>query len=334
MKNPGISFLQIEPTTRCNFTCKFCAGRHMPQGDMDSDTFRDVIGSFALIKHIELQGEGEPLLHPHFFELVKIAREYFPDTAISFITNGSLFTSGNIEKILRYKIHKINVSIESLDAQTFRDIRGGNLDKIIDGTRMLIETRNCRNMTHPLIGLAVIILQRTKNEYKDIVSLYNELGLDGGITYQYLQNMEVYTRHYDLEVQQQRLDRAEIKDLEKRVAGDPEVMAVLSSPPKALSFYEEFWQDSAMDMRGCPWLEKALYVNFEGTASSCCYVKDVNKLDFRPVNETNIPRIVKKRQAMLDDLKAGLIPDVCSGCPIAVRILDIKSRGNVDRMER
>ena len=33
-----ISHLQMEPTTRCNFTCGFCWGRHLPQEDIAFET--------------------------------------------------------------------------------------------------------------------------------------------------------------------------------------------------------------------------------------------------------------------------------------------------------
>jgi hypothetical protein len=31
----AVRFMQIEPTTRCNFTCKFCCGRQMDQSNLD-----------------------------------------------------------------------------------------------------------------------------------------------------------------------------------------------------------------------------------------------------------------------------------------------------------
>jgi molybdenum cofactor biosynthesis enzyme MoaA len=65
--------LQFEITTRCNFTCFYCAGRHMRQGDMLYETFaalleRD-IAIHGVPNVVPLQGEGEPTLHHYRSEL-------------------------------------------------------------------------------------------------------------------------------------------------------------------------------------------------------------------------------------------------------------------------
>ena len=92
-----VPFLQIEPTTRCNFTCGFCAGRQMTQSDMNIETFEAIISTMTGVRHIELQGEGEPLLVHDFFEMVQCAYALQPGVDISFITNGSFFTRSNNE---------------------------------------------------------------------------------------------------------------------------------------------------------------------------------------------------------------------------------------------
>lgn len=88
-KGPSdVHFIQMEPSTRYNVTCAFCAGRSMDQGDLDPGTFRRVLAAFPRLEHMQIQGEGEPLLSAHFFEMTRIARD--AGSRISIITNGSL----------------------------------------------------------------------------------------------------------------------------------------------------------------------------------------------------------------------------------------------------
>ena len=45
--NGQLEFVQVEVTTRCNFRCGFCAGRHLPQKDMALDVFQRLLQVFA-----------------------------------------------------------------------------------------------------------------------------------------------------------------------------------------------------------------------------------------------------------------------------------------------
>jgi DNA-binding NarL/FixJ family response regulator len=44
-----VRFAQIEPTTRCNFTCGFCCGRHMDQTDLDYGRFEAIVAAINAV---------------------------------------------------------------------------------------------------------------------------------------------------------------------------------------------------------------------------------------------------------------------------------------------
>jgi hypothetical protein len=192
-----VPFAQIEPTTRCSYSCGFCAGRHMVQADLDCGVFEQFLQRIEGLAHIELQGEGEPLLHPRFFAFVAAAQTRFPGVRVSMLTDGSLFTAQHIDRILEHGIHRIFVSMESADARRFQDIRGGTFDRVRRGITALLEARTRRGATTPVVGIAVTVLSETIDDLFDTIApLYCELGLDGGITVQALQTMPQYLRFY------------------------------------------------------------------------------------------------------------------------------------------
>lgn len=202
-----VKFLQIEPTTRCNFKCEFCCGRQMDQNDLNLLFIERVLKLFPSIQHIELQGEGEPLLHAQFFEMVKLINQR--NIKVSFITNGSLLTPQKIEQILNSHIQSICISIESADKQKFREIRGGDLTKILLGIESLIYTRNKRMQNYPSVGFAVTVLNCTKDQMPLIADLYNRLGMDGGIRLQFLSEMQSYIQVYNKALMNQRISQAD-----------------------------------------------------------------------------------------------------------------------------
>lgn len=91
MKRPLIH-LDVHVTDHCNLNCKGCTHfaplveqEVFKDPDQVGKDLRELAKKFV-IKKIHLLG-GEPLLHPRVNEFVKNAREAFPRTSISVITN-------------------------------------------------------------------------------------------------------------------------------------------------------------------------------------------------------------------------------------------------------
>ena len=121
--------VQIELTTRCNFKCYYCAGRSMYQGDMTYPDFKRIldehIARYGVPESVRLQGEGEPTLHKHFFDMAAHIRELgsIPLT----ITNG---TYKHPEHFLGH-FDNIGVSMDTLDEQVAKRIGRLDLSRVI-----------------------------------------------------------------------------------------------------------------------------------------------------------------------------------------------------------
>ena len=121
--------LQFEITTRCNFDCFYCAGRHMRQGDMPYETFtalleRD-IATHGIPKVVSLQGEGEPTLHHDFLRMAEFVRQKGA-TAYT-ITNG---TYKHPERLVGL-FPRLGVSIDTLDEAAGERIGRHNLPRVL-----------------------------------------------------------------------------------------------------------------------------------------------------------------------------------------------------------
>lgn len=309
-----LSFLQIEPTTRCNFTCGFCAGRAMQQADLPFERFEAALAAFPDLRHVELQGEGESLMHPRFLDMVEAARAR--GIRVSFITNGSYFTPAAISRLLDARIEKISVSMESPDPAEFQRIRGGKLSKVLHGVEALLAERRARGLDRPVVGLSVTVLASTQDRLGEIVALYRRLGLDGGITIQPLQRMESYTKSYRPEVAAEALSPDEVERAWIRFRANRELRAIAAERPPVAGFFDELMEGWSPTKKSCPWLDRGLYLSNEGYATACCMVKDP-RFAFGRLGETEPEAIFEGRARMRDTLARGEVPEACEGCDIA-----------------
>ncbi len=97
--------IQIEPTTRCNLSCKYCLGLKLPDMEISDDILEKIAG---IAKEYVVYGYGEPFLYPKVKKIEELGGK------IVLSTNGTLPLNQDLIDIAE----KVGVSIDVDD--TFR----------------------------------------------------------------------------------------------------------------------------------------------------------------------------------------------------------------------
>jgi len=136
-----ITYLRVSVTDRCDFRCFYCMSEDMeflPRKDLLSIEELDQVCSTFIrrgVRKIRLTG-GEPLVRRGVMELIaRLTRHR--DTGlldeITLTTNASQL-SKHAHEIKRLGVERINVSLDTLDAEKFHEItRRGHLDQVLRG---------------------------------------------------------------------------------------------------------------------------------------------------------------------------------------------------------
>lgn len=154
MEIKNLTSLIIEPTNTCNLRCTFCfvtEGMNRDEGFMSFDLFKKVIDDSPDLEHLCMHNWGEPLLHKDIFRMF----DYAHKAGVQHIvmnTNGTLLTDKMIDNIVDSPLSIIRFSIDG-SAETFKRIRGVNLDKIEKNIRKLKEKKEARR---PGLGMGVV----------------------------------------------------------------------------------------------------------------------------------------------------------------------------------
>jgi cyclic pyranopterin phosphate synthase len=137
----AISYLRVSVTDRCDFRCAYCMSEHMtflPKAEVLSLEELDRLCSAFIAKGVSklrLTG-GEPLVRRGIMTLVASLSRHLETGALqelTLTTNASQLARYAAE-LKGYGVERINVSLDTLDADKFRAItRWGELDKVLAG---------------------------------------------------------------------------------------------------------------------------------------------------------------------------------------------------------
>jgi MoaA/NifB/PqqE/SkfB family radical SAM enzyme len=175
--------LEIELTNRCNLACIQCLRsqglRPYKLGDITPEHFERILSQFPYAMNLGLNGFGEPLLHPAFFNLVAHARARLPWAKIVIYSNGNRLDDATCERLPESGLTEINVSIDAAHPATYKKVRrGGNLTMVHDNLRRLVHARQRARARLPLIGVNYVLLNENEGELVPFIEQAADIGVD------------------------------------------------------------------------------------------------------------------------------------------------------------
>ncbi|TLM80560.1 MAG: radical SAM protein [Actinobacteria bacterium] len=150
--------LAIDPSSRCNYSCRFCptgtSGPDDPRqrGTMSFETFKHIIDGLAsdgiVVRSLKLWKDGEPLLNEDLPRFIRYAKEAGVTEEVRVNTNGSLLDT-MAAQLVDAGLDWIMVSYTSPNDEVFREYSGGAFaEKVERNVALLREIRGDRPRPH------------------------------------------------------------------------------------------------------------------------------------------------------------------------------------------
>jgi radical SAM protein with 4Fe4S-binding SPASM domain len=184
--NPKISGLpisiSIEPTTSCNLRCPECPSglRSFTRatGMLGQPLFENVIDQLApTLNYLTFYFQGEPYLNPQFLSMVKYASSKKIYTATS--TNGHYLNDDISRQTILSGLDRLIISIDGTSQETYESYRiGGQLEKVIEGTRNIIRWKKELRSKTPHIAFQFLVVKPNEHQVPEVYALAKKLGID------------------------------------------------------------------------------------------------------------------------------------------------------------
>ena len=170
--------LVFELTNMCNLNCVMCGrnATNFTSTFFKVEWFYRFQDVFCSIEEITLMGWGEPTIHPHFSEMLKIMhhaglRKYF-------CTNGMRLKELE-DDIFNYEVDIIAISMDGADNETNAKIRrGADFNKIITALRSIAARKKMENLMWPHMNFVFTAMKSNIAQLPVVVDLAADIGLD------------------------------------------------------------------------------------------------------------------------------------------------------------
>ncbi|MBX7157348.1 MAG: GTP 3',8-cyclase MoaA [Verrucomicrobiae bacterium] len=140
-----VNYLRISITDRCNERCLYC----MPEGFADWKKREDILTYEEILRVVQLTTRlgfknfritgGEPLIRKDATSFIEKLTQTKGVENVFLSTNATRLTEHAFE-LKRVGVKSLNISLDSLQSETYQKITGGNLAEVLQGIQTARET--------------------------------------------------------------------------------------------------------------------------------------------------------------------------------------------------
>lgn len=253
--------MQVEVTSSCPGRCTYCPhtieaeswkSRHMPP-----EVFAALWPLMRRTARVHLQGWGEPLLHPHFFDFVELALR--AGCRVSTTTCGLRMDEAIAERLVASGVDVVAFSLVGTDEASNAARAGVPFARVDAAVRTLQAVRKARMGVHLELHLAYLLLWSVREALHGLPELMDEWDVHGAVvsTLDFIARPE-FAAEAVLPSDRARIAEAAALVAEVQSRTERPIWAALPEPSPAPQCKER--------------IHKTLYVDAEGQVSPCIYL--------------------------------------------------------------
>ena len=174
--------LSIEPTTACNLGCPECPSGlkqfSRDTGNLKAENFNRWLDQLSpTLSYLNFYFQGEPFIHNDILQFISKASQAGIYTSTS--TNAHFITEKKAQEIVQSGLDRILISIDGTTQEVYEQYRvHGSLQKVLDGTKHLVEARKNLNSRTPHIIFQFLVVRPNEHQIEEAKQLANEYKVD------------------------------------------------------------------------------------------------------------------------------------------------------------
>jgi radical SAM protein with 4Fe4S-binding SPASM domain len=323
-------FVQIEPVGQCNLRCRMCPIQFRPEAQpgrpsafMAFDTYRRLIDQFSGVTELHLQGLGEPLLHPRFFDMVAYAARR--GILVSTNTNMTVMTEERAAECIRSGLHTMHVSVDGADAAAYEAIRvRARFDKMLRNLRRVMKAKSLAGSVLPHINLVAVVMRHNLAQLADLVRLASEEGVES-LSVQHLchafgeSSLPPQYRPMRSFIEEQTLLNEDPERVRLHFDDAREEAQRLNLPLRLPQIRPQIHAPDVPGRQRCDWPWRGSYISYDGKAMPCCMVATPDRIHFGDMARDGVAAVWNNDAytAFREQLSsAATPPEVCRSCSV------------------
>ncbi len=177
---PDLDWIQVGVTSRCNAACTYCPHWSLKENwkgqDLDLEIFKKLSKAFSRTDLVYLQGWGEPLLHPSFFEMLKLVKKQGSKAGLT--SNASLLGKENIRRLVDNGLNILSLSVAGVDSENDRIRKGTTLQKVMSAIESVQRIKASMGSNTPHIHLAYMLLRSGLDKVPEMPRFLSSMAAD------------------------------------------------------------------------------------------------------------------------------------------------------------
>ncbi len=187
---PLLDHVQVEITTACHNACTYCTRTAFrrsgawPEAVMSVDLYRRILPGIARglraggerVPYLHLQGWGEPLLHPDFVEMLRLAKQ--AGCRVGTTTGGRELNRDFARVLVDEGLDLIAFSVAGIDERNDAVRRGCRIADVFAGIDAIERARRDAGTRQPRVNVAYMLLRSDLDDVERIPETFAGRGVD------------------------------------------------------------------------------------------------------------------------------------------------------------